>query len=72
MQSLAAATAWLLSQEIGEFVGCEVGLAQDCAERAGGKVAVAVDRDDDQWSAVGFAQVVVAAADVGLFIAGAP
>ncbi len=57
-------------QQLDELLGCQVGLAQDRSKRPGGEIAVAVNGDGDESATVGVAKVVVAAAHVGLLIAG--
>jgi hypothetical protein len=57
-------------QQLRELFRREIGLAKDRSERARGQVAVAVNGDGDESAAVGMTQVVVAAAHVGLLVAG--
>lgn len=57
-------------KQLRELLRREVSLTKDRSECARGEVAVAVNGDGDESSAVGVTQVVVAAAHVGLLVAG--
>lgn len=51
-------------QQLEQLVARQCGLAKDRAERARRKVAIAVNRDDDETLPFGTAQVMMATADV--------